>query len=386
MSARRLAPLSRLPLLALALAPLLIQPALAEPASTKAKLKSQSAQPLLLKRKALPSPEAVPGVAGGKLGAEAPGRAAVESRAQRLRELDQARGLKDIKDLPLGPAQMPERSGGLTDIPGSTLGQRDGRRIDPMERLGRNQDGGFENPLGKYAPDLPSNHRGRGHNPLVPSANPRDWMTGSAGQDSRRSFPSPELNAEESAESRRHGGLQRRSDGRPRVTGGVTGNPNAWTRDRQVHYNDGSMRSMYQEHRDGVTVTIHKGPDGSVDKSDTEGHFSTAPGRSGGGIDRTLDPDAPSEEGVALLCYAVPWQCGEIDGPDVGRGTLVNPGPVEAQGGFLPGPRIDPGQGIVVNPAPDTPAQADNWEAGRRLLEEGPQVPHSEPGDPRGER
>ena len=376
--------------LCLALGPVLLQPALAGEASAKAKAKatpqlqvkpSQKLQKgVIMTAPKLQKPmdeASLPAVQSPELSGR-PG-AAVSPQVQRLRELDQARGLKDHKDLPLGAAHLPERSGGLTDIPGSTLRQGGGRKINPLDRLGGQNRGGFENPLGKYAPELPDNNRGRGRNPLIPSANPQDWVGGFAAQDgSGRTRPTEgEITRDENGEIREVATVRNHDDGTSSYLRTIYGRDGSTTyegEDRHGNY--------YREHyAPGRPVPVR-----SVDDVD-RGNLGK-PRKPPGGLAGNPDPNADDGSGVALLCHTMPWKCGEIDGVDTGKGTLVNPGPVDAQGGFVPGPRIDPGEIIVTNPPPDEAARRDDWEGARRAAERGMGLPtpHSEPNDPRGER
>ena len=376
--------------LCLALGPVLLQPALAGEASAKAKATLQlqvkpsqklqkgviTSAPKLQK----PKDEAsLPAVQSPELSGR-PG-AAVSPQVQRLRELDQARGLKDHKDLPLGAAHLPERSGGLTDIPGSTLGQGGGRKINPLDRLGGQNRGGCENPLGKYAPDLPDNNRGRGRNPLIPSANPQDWIGGAATSDGSKGGKEP---GEKGDNSKQASGMTF-----------TTYNDDGSETTRRTYRLPNGGRSVtdhtVRPDRSGFSVTRSYDSSGRNFYTrriahDSQGRIISM--RSRDDLSRTKDPNADDGSGVALLCYTMPWKCSEIDGVDTGKGTLVNPGPVDAQGGFVPGPRIDPGEIIVTNPPPDEAARRDDWEGARRAAERsmGLPTPHSEPDDPRGER
>ncbi|MCW8943907.1 MAG: hypothetical protein OQL27_03975, partial [Sedimenticola sp.] len=91
-----------------------------------------------------------------------------------------------------------------------------------------------------------------------------------------------------------------------------------------------------------------------------------------------------SGQGTAMLCYTMPWKC-RVDGVDPGAANRVNPGSREG-GGFVPAPRINPGESIVVNPNPDSAPSAPNLEAAKQLQKEGIRRRDTGVDDPRGDR
>ena len=87
----------------------------------------------------------------------------------------------------------------------------------------------------------------------------------------------------------------------------------------------------------------------------------------GGGINKTIDPNADSGDGS--VCRAMPWTCRSAPTKNHAQ---VNPG--NEPSGFAPAPKINPGESIVVNPAMENaraagPARAIDPAAARRERE-----------------
>ncbi len=381
--------------LGLALAPVPLAPAQA--ADAKAKVEATQSRALTRKArpKALPKnlviegPKVdfprqakVPAAARPSVPPVVPG-GAVDPRIRHLPDAAAARGLEAARGAAEALRKLPgapTRGGGLTDIPGANLGGQGGRTLDLTTLPGREDRGGYENPLGKLAPDLPGQDRRR--NPLIPSADPRDWSAGlatsgddeGAAAEGVRPGTETEITRDKNGEIREVASVRTHEDGRTSYL-------------RTTFGRDGSTTYEGQD-RDGNVYREHYPPGRPVPArsvSDVDRGILRRPGRpSGGGIDRTQDPNADGGGGAAVLCYAMPWKC-RVEGPKPNL-DRVRPGPDAAQGGFVPTPRIDLRRDMVVNPSPEAPIQAGDPEAARRLLEEGPRLPHSEPGDPRGER
>ncbi|QKK11070.1 MAG: hypothetical protein HND59_05115 [Pseudomonadota bacterium] len=238
---------------------------------------------------------------------------------RKLPENNAARGLGSAKDaIPQVPG-APARQGNITDIPGSTLGRNSKGGTDWNKLPGQQNSKGFENPLGRYAPDLPDNNRGRGKNPLVPSANPKDWASGAASQ----------------------GGMTRHDEGGTIYYTGRKSDGQGGTVDTRSTYDaetgefisssrthtraDGSSTSTLLVRTAG-THDVRSGQSGAIvqetqETRDASGRVSstyTHPGRELGGdktdppvrdpqFDRTIDPDSDSGQGNrhAVLYHAM---------------------------------------------------------------------------------
>lgn len=314
-----------------------------------------------LETQAVPRVGTAPAATGEAVRGPGVRRDALEDRGQRLRELEQARGLEHMRELPLGAAHLPER-GSLTDPAGVGLGRRDNGRLPGAGNLGGRDadDAGFKNPMGRLAPDLPSNRDKTRDFGLGPSANPRDWMSGSASQGgttTRRVSHGPTTDI---ITTKRDGDGNVIRQQRATYDSSDGSFINSVTTERNA---DGSERTTtltrtgeVHDMRTGQRTVIVEETRETRDASGNVTGSTTIPGRvlgqdkhdpapvDRGGIARMVDPNA--DTGDASVCHAMPWVCRGAPATDPNR---VNPG--RDQGGFVPAPRINPGDSIVVNPS-----------------------------------
>lgn len=251
---------------------------------------------------------------------------------------EQARELKVIKDLANALRDLQGIRDGLSNdlrnpdgIDVTRVRGGDAKAVGLPARIPARDGRRFENPLGKYSPDLPGN-ADKGPTRLVgsPSSNPRDWMTGS----DREWYPALPPGSPDGQEYSRNSEtgsetwLTRYSDANGDATGFISVTDHA----------DGTRTFITAEyHKDGSAYVQYDHVDKDGNRTDSQQfHFPAK------GLNKLLDPSADTPGSGVNPITGLP------DGP---RHTFmpsqVNPGP---EGGTEQpeAPRIQVDRGALV--------------------------------------
>jgi hypothetical protein len=261
---------------------------------------------------------------------------------------------------------------------GSGMTGADGRPMDMSKLPGGDAGGGFEDPTGRL-PDMSSN---RGGNPLRPSTNPADWMSGAAGQDSGgdsvwyvdRTFGGGDDGRGYGRDRSGNLHLRRDSDGATRILtpnaqGGNDIVESSPTRNGGTHV----YRNTHHANGDRVVSDEYYDSRGNLVHSQKTVNGEPVPDRPQTGIDKTQDPDSEGNNAVADWLI----KRGMLDvRPDYSgkpRDKVVNPGPEGAMSDPK-APRLQiPEDQLVINPNPDAasgPGRTPDEGALEREMEE----------------
>ena len=324
------------------------------------------------------TPPASPGSPGGKVLPVIKNNAQINQN--RINDAAQSRGLSAIKHndlnvLPgIGSVAKPGIKGPGIDTPGThNSGSLNGAAAGLNEHE-RNNDKGWSNISRGQLPaatnpqqnnnDAPQ--AGRNSNGLKPSANPKDWMSGSSNVSTTHNNPDGSRSI--------HSILRNDEEGTTtEATTTIAPNGNSVTNSTIVNDNGTTTTVMTENRQDGssrtmTTVSPSKanGDVGShtVRETDSQGrvtHYErdAIDNRAHKNIDKLIDPNSDTSGGSQWSGFDHTAKKGApvINQVNPGHGN-ENPNPQA--------PRLNPGNSIVTNPASETirdAAQASDWTA-----------------------
>lgn len=323
------------------------------------------------------------------------GDGALGDRASRIEQANQARGLKEL-DAMRGLQQDLTRIDPMDgDALGLTGGNRGGFGSALRGNRGSGNSGGFGSLDGPLGGILRGNQNGRGAAPLTPSMNPRDWMGGATSQDGGAEVTkSPSGVVTKTWE---HEGTTYEDTSFPRGDGvdhdhhmreerrgdGTSTTVQTWTREDGSGYmhmtgRDSNFRVTY-----GRNVVFGPGREVESDLTSdnpTDRYPRWRPGPMH--PDQMQDPNAPGYDSE-FARWAARFDHSRKSGPPLIN--RVNPGP-EGATPENEGPRLDPGQSIVINPSTEDPSRTGGlpWGAAenRARIEDALPGPGANPGEP----